>query len=180
MQLQKKIRAADIENYIAEVSVSSEALGKLYEAISPSVYAYALTVTRNANDAMDVLHDCVVKVYEKAPYYKANGKPMAWIISIAKNLCYDKFRRQSRFCDMTEEQLEGYFADNDAMSAEDRAVVRECLYRLDSDERTVVVLHAVSGLKHIEIAKLLQLPLSTVLSKYSRSIKKLKGTLSEV
>lgn len=43
-----------------------------------------------------------------------------------------------------------------------------------------MVLHAVSGLKHIEIAKLLQLPLSTVLSKYSRSIKKLKGILSEV
>jgi RNA polymerase sigma-70 factor (ECF subfamily) len=41
-----------------------------------------------------------------------------------------------------------------------------------------VVLHAVSGLKHREIAAALNLPLPTVLSKYNRALKKLKTHLS--
>ena len=45
---------------------------------------------------------------------------------------------------------------------------------LNQQERQIVVLHAVSGFRHREIAQLLQLPLPTVLSKYHRALKKLK------
>ena len=51
------------------------------------------------------------------------------------------------------------------------------LQRLEPQERQIVVLHAVAGLKHREVAQLLEMPLSTVLSKYSRSLKKLKKSL---
>ena len=44
---------------------------------------------------------------------------------------------------------------------------------LTDEERQVVMLHAVTGLKHREIAQLLELPLATVLSKYRRALKKL-------
>ena len=40
------------------------------------------------------------------------------------------------------------------------------------------MLHAVTGLKHREIAELLELPLSTVLSKYSRALLKLRKILA--
>lgn len=39
----------------------------------------------------------------------------------------------------------------------------------------MVLLHAVSGMKHREIAQLLRLPLATVLSKYHRALKKMRG-----
>ena len=45
------------------------------------------------------------------------------------------------------------------------------------DERQVVTLHAVTGWKHKEIAALLDLPLSTVLSKYRRALQKLRDIL---
>jgi len=41
------------------------------------------------------------------------------------------------------------------------------------------MLHAISGLKHIEIARMLSMPLSTVLSKYSRALRKLQRALEE-
>ncbi|MDE6108593.1 MAG: helix-turn-helix domain-containing protein, partial [Oscillospiraceae bacterium] len=44
----------------------------------------------------------------------------------------------------------------------------------DEEERQIILLHAVSGLKHREIAELLEKPLSTVLSKYNRGLKKMK------
>ena len=46
--------------------------------------------------------------------------------------------------------------------------------KLSLEEREIVYLYAIAGFKHREIANLLQLPLATVLSKYHRSIKKLK------
>ena len=63
------------------------------------------------------------------------------------------------------------------LTPEDRQVLHALLDSLDSQERRIVVLHAVAGLKHREIAALLELPLSTVLSKYSRSLKKLRKQL---
>lgn len=45
---------------------------------------------------------------------------------------------------------------------------------LSEQERQIVLLYAVTGWKHREIAALLQMPLPTVLSKYHRALKKLK------
>ena len=50
---------------------------------------------------------------------------------------------------------------------------------LSDTERQIVVLHAVSGFKHREIAAMLNLPLPTVLSKYNRAIKKLRSQLEK-
>ena len=53
-------------------------------------------------------------------------------------------------------------------------LLKECMTSLSEEERQIFVLHALSGLKHREIGKLLDLPLSTVLSKYNRAIKKIQ------
>jgi len=57
---------------------------------------------------------------------------------------------------------------------EDKWVIQQCMEQLPDDARQIIVLHAVGGFKHREIAELLGLPLPTVLSKYHRSIRKLK------
>ena len=53
------------------------------------------------------------------------------------------------------------------------------LAKLSQEERQIVVLHVVAGLKHREVAALLELPLSTVLNKYNRSLKKLEKLVRE-
>ena len=58
--------------------------------------------------------------------------------------------------------------------------VREVLSLLSESEREIVVMHAMWGFKHREIAKQLGMPLATVLSKYNRSIKKLRELCWEV
>ena len=52
------------------------------------------------------------------------------------------------------------------------------LKALGDEERQIVLLHAVSGMKHRELSELLELPLSTVLSKYARALAKLKKALT--
>ena len=87
-------------------------------------------------------------------------------------------RRKSRFSD---EPLETavYMPENEELTSEDKIVIRKCIETLGDSEREIVILHAVSGFKHREIAEILGLPLSTVLSKYNRAIKKLRKTLSD-
>ena len=54
-------------------------------------------------------------------------------------------------------------------------LLQDALALLDKNERRVVMLHAAAGMKHREIAVLLEMPLATVLSKYHRAIKKLRA-----
>ena len=83
------------------------------------------------------------------------------------------FRGRSRFANVSDEEIDAYFARADS-PVEDRLIVRQMLSALDENERQIVSLHAVAGLKHREIASMLDMPLATVLSKYNRSIKKLQ------
>ena len=66
---------------------------------------------------------------------------------------------------------------SEAWDPEAALVLREALSILPDDAREIVLLHAVSGLKHREIAAALNLPLSTVLSKYARALQRLRRHL---
>ena len=176
----QRIPAADIDECIYAVAQGDDlALERLYNLTSSSVYAYALSVTKNAEDARDVLHDTFVKVYESAHNYESHNKPMAWLFTIAKNLCYSNFRRRSRFVDISDEDIERQFSA-DIQGSDDKLVIEQLLSHLDDTERQIVVMHAMSALKHKDIARVLDMPLSTVLSKYNRAIKKLQKLFKEV
>lgn len=156
-----------------------EALAELYRRTSPSVYGFALSVLKNAQDAEDVLHDCYVNIYSAAAGYHSSGKPMAWILTVTRNLCLARLRERKRSSDLPQEDWERYLDGREEMTPEDRLVLTQCMRRLSDEERQIVTLHAVAGFKHREIAELLELPVSTVLSKYRRALKKLRHSLEK-
>lgn len=150
------------------------AFEEFYNLTRASVYGYALSVLKNTHDAQDAMHDCYLSVYKSAAGYKSCGKPMAWVITIAKNHCLKRLNSQKAESIGTE-TAENIFADSPELGDEDRMVISKCLTALSDEERQIVVLHAVAGFKHREIAEQLSLPVSTVLSKYSRALNKLKA-----
>lgn len=156
-----------------------EALEEFYYRTSTSVYGFALSILKNAQDAEDVMHDLYLLVWSGAGTYRAAGKPMAWVLTITRNLCLQKLREYRKRSDIPQEDWETYIGGNSKMSPEDKLILAECLKHLSDEERQVVVLYAVSGFKHREIAKLLEMPLSTVLSKYNRAMKKLRKFMEE-
>lgn len=167
-----------LENCILRISENdSEALSELYHHTSASIYGFALSILKNSHDAEDVLHDCFINIYTAAAGYTPKGKPMAWILTITRNLCLRKFRDGQKISDVPQEDWEKYLSSCENLSHEDRLVLYECMQNLSDEERQIVILHAISGFKHREIAELLSLPLPTVLSKYNRALKKLKNHL---
>ena len=164
-------RDAELDTLLGRVAqCDTDALAALYRQTKASVFGYALSLLKNPYDAEDVLHDCFVSIYSAAEGYVSSGKPMAWILTITRNLCLQKLR-SSRACDVPLEELEPYLRERAALTLEDRA--------LSDSEREILLLHAVSGFKHREIADMLALPLATVLSKYSRSLKKVRTHLAK-
>lgn len=169
-----------LDHYLAEIATGNqEALADLYRQTKASVYSFSLSILKNAQDAEDVLHDCYVQVYLAAESYQSLGKPLAWILTIAKNLCRKRLREQTHSADLPEEDWLSSLPAPEQLGTEERILLQSCLSRLSKQEQQIVILHAVSGFRHREIASLLSLPLSTVLSKYHRAIKKLQHYLRE-
>ncbi len=172
--------AAQLDHLLFQIASShSEALGVLYRSTSSTVYAFALSISKNPQDAEDVLHDTYVNIYSAASSYYSAGKPMAWILTITRNLCLLKLRGKSRMTDIPPENWEPYLNTCESITPEDKLILYECMNRLSEEERQIVVLHAVAGFRYKEIASFMQFPLSTVLSKYHRAIKKLKNYLKK-
>lgn len=155
---------------VAEGNMSS--LGQLYERTHTGIYAYALSLLRDPHDAEDVVQDVYMSVYNSAYQYSSKGKPLAWMMTITRNLAMAKLREKNRFED--EAISENIAIDVSRLSAAERITLQDCMNKLDSNERQIVVLHAVSGFRHREIAQIMKMSLPAVLSRYSRALRKLR------
>lgn len=163
------------ENLIARIAAGDrDAFAEVYEATKSSVYGFALSILKNREDAEDVMHDTYLKLYKSAGSYLPQGKPLAFILTIVKNTAYNKLRsrRELPADAVTEESSPDAYGP-----VEDKMLLDTALKVLDDTERMIVLLHAVSGMKHREIAEILCLNQSTVLSKYRRALKKVKEGL---
>ena len=154
-----------------------EALAELYQRTRSAVYGLALSYLKNAQDAQDLTQDVYVQVWDRAEQYRLIGSPMGWLLAVCRNLCLMRLRREERHAALSEEEWDAIPARECGLDADERALLQGALASLADEERRVVLLHAVTGLKHREIAALLELPLPTVLSKYHRALKKMRSFL---
>ncbi len=175
-----KNRTDEMENCIKAIAGGDrEALGRLYEDTYAAVFGFALSILKNRQDAEDVLQEVYVRIWQSAASYREWGKPMAWIFTITRNLALMDLRRKNRTVPVAPQDWPEMFSDVQEVTAEDSLVLSSLMERLGDDEREIVLLHTVAGLKHSECAQLLGMGLSTVLSKYSRAIKKLRQAMEE-
>ncbi len=85
------------ENWITGIAKGDgDAFRRLYEATDRTVYGYALSLLSDRQDAHDVMHDTYIRVYENAASYRREGRPLAWILTIVRNLAYDRLRNRGR------------------------------------------------------------------------------------
>lgn len=150
-----------------------EAFASLYKATSTAVYAFLLSYVKNPEDAKDLMQDTYIKIRSAAGIYKPYGKPLAWIYTIAKNLALMKLRRDSAH---PQQELEESSAiiNNTASQAETHVLLKQALQVLSKEDYQIVTLHVISGMKHREIAELMDLSLTATLNRYNRALKKLK------
>lgn len=173
----ERASAPELRELIRRIGLGEEeALASLYEQTRHAVFGFALSISKNHADAEEIMQDTFLAVDANADRYQPVGSPMAWILTITRNLAYQRLRRAKRETaaeDIPEE------ADHAILSeeTENKMILETALKTLGEEERQIVMLHAVSGLKHREIAALLGLSLPTTLSRYHRALAKLQKQL---
>ncbi|MDW2799215.1 RNA polymerase sigma factor [Clostridium boliviensis] len=159
-----------------------EAFQRLYQNTDRTMYSFILSIIKHPQDAEEIMQEVYLKIWTSAKSYKSQGKPLAWMFTIARNLCYMRFREQKHDSDITLEDLSGMETgevSSEIEMAADKMVLLAALSILKEEEREVVLLHTSAGMKHREIAASLKIPLATALSRYNRAMKKLENYLRE-
>ena len=103
---------------------------------------------------------------------------MAWIFTITRNhaLMVIRDRNKRQHVNLDDVYDVGIDHKIEEKIYNDK-LIKVILETLSEDERQIIIMHSMSNVKHKEIAELLEMPLSTVLSKYNRALKKLKKEL---
>ena len=176
MNIEKLLDGSECEKALLRIAEGDrEALKILYQRMNRQIYAVAYSVLRDFSLADDVVQETYVKIIEKAFSYRKGTNARAWVLSVARNLAIDLFRKR-RF-----EGAEETFTDP-AMRFDEGAVVssmevKRALDTLDDEERQIITLKIYAGLRHKEIASLLGITEEASKKKYQRAVAKLRGLL---
>jgi RNA polymerase sigma factor (sigma-70 family) len=103
---------------------------------------------------------------------RRDGNPKAWLFTILRNLHISELRRRARRgtrADVEEADSAEAFQDADP---ERRLIFRECLAALDclsEEQKSILLLVGVEDLSYADMAKTLDIPIGTVMSRLSRA-----------
>lgn len=171
---------------VAGGDVSS--LRTLYERHKARVMSYSYYMLRDRAKAEDVLQEAFLRVFRHAGRFAPGSSFPAWLHSIAANLCRDEFRRMKRRravhaaipLDWVLRRAAARTPSprRSAAGKEFAGRLREELAMLPPEQREVVTLHYLSGMKYREIADTLGCPLGTVQSRLHSGVKKLRERLT--
>lgn len=193
-QLQSPTRLRDACDEAALVALlgrirfgDAEALGQLYDQTLGQVYALALRVLGNPQDAEEVVADVFLQVWERAvSYCPERGAVMAWLQTLAWSRAIDlrrKLVRRSPPGLHPDDAVLAYTESEDpgpeqlARSRGFAARARQALDELPPGQRRVLELAFHEDLSHAEIAERTGLPLGTVKSHARRGLANLRSAL---
>ncbi|CDX15001.1 RNA polymerase, sigma-24 subunit, ECF subfamily [Mesorhizobium sp. ORS 3324] len=136
-----------------------------------SLRRYARSLTRDSADAEDLVHDALLRAYERRATFRAGSNPRAWLLAIVHNIFIDRIR--SRRSETARIEQAGYLADHSVPASQDHSVrlsqVRAAFLALPEEQRSALHLVAIEGLSYAEAAEVSGVPLGTLMSRIGRA-----------
>lgn len=147
----------------------------------PGLRRYAYALTRNGATADDLVQDTLERAIGHWHLRRRDGSLKAWLVAIAHNLHLGSLRRIRR---RGEHVGSDHLDDVAAPEAppDHSGLRRDILAGLDSlpeDQRAVLVLIAVEDLSYQDAARVLDIPLGTVMSRLSRARARLRAFMAD-
>ena len=145
-----------------------------------AAYNLARWLTRNDQDAEDVVQEAFVRAYQALDRFNLAQAFGPWLNRIVANAALDLARRRKvRATDELNESLAGSFRDP-GEADELRRRLREALAQLPERMRSVLVLHDIEGFAHAEIGQMLGIPEGTARSDLHHARHRLRGMLQDL
>jgi len=160
------------------------ALETLYQRVSGQLLAVVLHILRRRDLAEDTLQEVFIRIWQQAGQYdQLRGRPLAWMISIARYRAIDLLRGQRRTVSLVEDDLpEEFVASEDPSesieeSSRTQRALKDCLRILTVPQQRSLALAYQAGLSHEAVAASMQQPLGTVKSWIRRGLQSLRRCL---
>lgn len=172
----------------------------VYDRYADLVFGTTLRFVRDREAATEIVQDAFLSVWRRGHQFDARSGSLAgWILGIARNRAIDQLRAQGRRPRLAG-PISGEHGQSDALAAIDsataangedapgvalnrrwlRALLRNTLAGMPTEERQVVVLAYDRGLSQSEIAEHLAIPIGTVKSRTRRALASLRDHLADV
>ena len=147
--------------------------GILVEKYEKAIYAVAYSYLHNAEDARDLAQDVFIKAYDQLQALKNHGKFGPWLSRIASHLAIDRLRVQKKNVSLPElgpvEESLTHNPDRAPMTVEEKEDVKQkitainrLITQLPEYYRVAFILKYMEGMSNKEIARFLDVPVSTV------------------
>jgi RNA polymerase sigma-70 factor, ECF subfamily len=156
----------------------------LVERYQRKVYAVALGMLKDKEEARDVAQEAFVKVYRYLDHFKGDASFYTWLYRITVNICIDAMRRKGSA--RGDEHLEfdetvamdtaeanigalgsklGTNPQKSALRKELAEKISAALSEIPASHREILLLREVEGMSYEDLAKILKIPKGTVMSR---------------
>jgi RNA polymerase sigma-70 factor (ECF subfamily) len=145
-----------------------------------AAFNLARWITRNDHDAEDVLQEAMLRAYRFCDGLRGEARP--WLLAIVRNACFT-WMQANRPADLAPGPDAEALADEapgpEALAARelDRRLLNEAIGALPAQFREVLVLRELEDLSYREIARVVDAPIGTVMSRLSRARRLLADSL---
>ena len=144
----------------------------------PHLRAFARSLTRNREQADDLVHDAAVRALAAESQFCPGTNFKAWIFTILRNLYYNRWREHR----VRSALLEDPALANERVGPPQEVVLKvrdfkRAFWQLGQDQREALILVGASGMSYEEAAAICQCPVGTVKSRVSRARQQLMQPL---
>lgn len=150
------------------------------------LYSFAFRLTRNEEEAQDLLQETAYKAYKYRKMYQTNTNLRAWLMTIMRNTFINNYRQKKRRKTLNDQSRNNYLLNSGNRTVENGGesnVTTEELWKLvhslEDWLRVPFLLH-FQGYKYEEIANELEIPLGTVKSRIFFARRKLQENVQSM
>jgi RNA polymerase sigma-70 factor (ECF subfamily) len=152
------------------------AFEQIYRRFERPVFTLALRMLHDAEAAREVLHDAMLKVFQRIAQYRSDAPFWAWLRQIATNEALMRLRREHR-CEPEPEADQMVDETAAPWVRADALALERALARLPALTRGVLWLYHVEGYSHPEIAEMVGKTTSFSKSQVARGTARLRDLL---
>jgi RNA polymerase sigma-70 factor, ECF subfamily len=186
LTLVKRVRSGD-----------QRAFKLLVERYQRKIYSVALGMVKDKEEALDVSQEAFVKVYKYLDHFKGDSSFYTWLYRITVNICIDVLRRrgaakgdhvefdESVQMDSAEANIGalgsrlGTNPQKSILRKELAAKIQEALEQVPEKHRAILLLREIEGMSYEDLARTLEIPKGTVMSRLFHARAKVQKILCE-
>lgn len=161
---------------------SGEALRCIYEKYEGELLTVASALLNDVNTAEDIVHDFFVWFARSAEKLRLDKSLKGFLVTCVANRARDEIRARKRQpCVLDDATLQGSNSNEPEYSAvfsEESQQLGSAMAKLPYEQREVIMLHLQGGMKFTQIAKLQEVSVNTLRSRYRYGLDKLRSLLN--